>query len=78
MALKTTGSWRKMDWKGSHGALFSATLLAFVLETVQNIQALKIQQDPSSCVLGNLQFNTAFTSGFAGTRGWSGPFRPEC
>lgn len=71
MALKETNSCRKTDWKGSHGALVLMTLLAFVLETVQNIQALKIQQDPSFCVLGNLHFKYSFHEGsaFAGTNG---------
>lgn len=69
MALKETDSWRKTDWKGSHGALFVMALLAFVLETVQNSQVLKIHQDPSFCVLGNLQFRYSFREGsaFAGT-----------
>lgn len=72
MALKETDSWRKTDWKGSHGVLvLNDTVLAFLLETLQNIQALKIHQDPSFCVLGNLQFKYSFHEGsaFAGTNG---------
>lgn len=71
MALKETDSWRKTDWEGSHSALFLMTLLVFVLETLQNIQALKIQQDLSFCVLGNMQLKYSFHEGstFAGING---------
>lgn len=41
------------------------TLLALVLETVRHIQALKIQKDPSFCVLGNLQLKYSFHQGGA-------------
>lgn len=71
MALKKTDSWRKTDWKESYSALFLMTLLAFVLETVQKIQACKNQQDPSFNVLGNMQFKYSFHEGnaFTGTNG---------
>lgn len=41
------------------------TLLVFVLETVQHIRALKTQEDPSFCVLGNLQLKYSFHQGGA-------------